>query len=76
MKNETKQKYEAPRIEVIKMESEGLMVGSGSSGNLSGVSNGGDAFSTPQAYRTSRYSSGVSLGEVEDMINDLLTVPE
>ena len=75
MKNETKQKYEAPRIEVIKMESEGLMVGSGSSGNLPGVPSG-DAFSTPQAYRTSRYSSDVSLGEVEDMINDLLTVPE
>lgn len=73
MKNETKQKYEAPRIEVIKMESEGLMVGSGSSGNLSGVSNGGDAFSTPKAYRATR-SYGTS--EIEDMINDILTFEE
>lgn len=71
MKNEVKQKYESPRIEVIRMESEGLMVGS-----LPGVGDGGSAFSTTRAYRATTRSYGTSIDDVEDMINDILTFDE
>lgn len=73
MKNEVKQKYESPRIEVIRMESEGLMV---TSGGLNSVGNGGSAFSTTRAYRANTRSYGTSSSDLEDMINDILTFEE
>lgn len=73
MKNEVKQKYESPRIEVIRMESEGLMV---SSGSLPSVGNGGSAFGTTRTYRATTRSYGTSIDDVEDMINDILTFDE
>ena len=72
MKNEAKQKYESPRIEVIRMESEGLMVGSGGNGSLNGVGNGGSAFST-SSYRATTRSYSTNTSDFEDMINDILT---
>ena len=71
MKNEVKQKYESPRIEVIRMESEGLMVSS-----LPPVGNGGSAFSTTRAYRANTRSYSTGTGDLEDMINDILTFEE
>ena len=68
MKNEVKQKYESPRIEVIRMESEGLMVSS-----LPPVGNGGSAFGTTRAYRANTRSYSTSTSDFEDMINDILT---
>lgn len=70
MKQTMKEAYVAPTIEVIKMENEGtVMSASGSLGN-GGIGNGGP-IGTPTSTKSYR---GASSSDLEDMINDILTV--
>ena len=66
-----KQPYSPPQIEVIKMESEGSVMSASNFG-------GGSAYSTGRrgSYRSSgtrRYNSS-STSDLEDLINDILTI--
>jgi hypothetical protein len=69
----TKQKYVPPRMEVMQMENEGVIAGSG---NLPGVNDSDSAFSTG-SYSSSRsgYNSASS-SDLEDLINDILTIEQ
>ena len=64
-----KEKYLAPQIEIIKMENEGVIA---TSGNLPSVGNGGNAYSS--RARSTRGYNGSS--DLEDMINDILTIEQ
>lgn len=76
MKTKQKEQYLTPAIEVIKMETEGgVMSGS----MIGGIGDGGNAFSGNTYGRrtggTTRHSySGASTSELEDLINDILTI--
>lgn len=71
MKQKEKQKYTAPAIEVIRMESEGIM-----------ASSLGDMPQRPwgssSAARRTRsaggYGRSASTSDLEDLINDILTI--
>ena len=66
MKEMQKKQYVAPSIEVIAMENEGVIAASGAgSGNTEGY--------TPTPLSSSTYN-GASSSDLEDMINDILTV--
>lgn len=69
MKQTNKDAYVAPSIEIIEMENEGVIAASGNN-TISGMGNGGNV-GTPT--RSSR-SYGASSSDLEDMINDILTV--
>ena len=60
MKEKRKAKYVTPQIEIIEMESEGVMALSNMPGGRS------------SRRSTQRYSSS-SITELEDLINDILT---
>lgn len=70
MEQRKKMKYETPLIEVIKMENEGVIASS----------HGGDMNEVPwrsnsvNSRNSSGYSSAASSGDLEDLINDILTV--
>lgn len=66
MKVMQKKQYEAPSIEVIAMENEGVIAASGASGSST------EGY-TPTPLSGSAYS-GASSSDLEDMINDILTV--
>ena len=66
-----KEKYLAPQIEIIKMENEGVIA---TSGNLPSVGNGGNAYSILARY--TRGYNGASSSDLEDMINDILTIEQ
>lgn len=68
MEKKQKKQYEAPAIEVIAMENEGVIAASGASG-ASG--NEGYGESTMSGYYNPGNASG---SDLEDMINDILTV--
>lgn len=75
MKTKRKEQYLAPAIEVIKMETEGGVM----SGSMNGVGDGGSALSgNTYGRRTggaTRHSYGsASTSELEDLINDILTI--
>lgn len=68
MKPKEKQKYTAPAIEVIRMESEGIM-----------ASSLGDMSQRPWGSSTGRtrstgYGRAASGSDLEDLINDILTI--
>ena len=65
MKEMQKKQYVAPSIEVIAMENEGVIAASGAGGNTEDY--------TPTPLSGSAYS-GASSSDLEDMINDILTV--
>ena len=63
MEKKQKKQYEAPAIEVIAMENEGVIAASGASTeNYEPVPISGSAY------------NGASSSDLEDMINDILTV--
>lgn len=68
MKQTIKDAYVAPSIEIIEMENEGVIASSNNT--INGIGNGGGV-GTPT--RSSR-SYGASSSDLEDMINDILTV--
>lgn len=71
MNSKQKEQYMAPAIEVIKMEAEGSVMSA--SGNLPDVEPGG---SGTRSSRTRNGYNGASSSELEDMINDILTVDQ
>lgn len=71
MNSKRKEQYMAPAIEVIKMEAEGSVMSA--SGNLPDVEPGGSGTRSSRTY--SGYN-GASSSELEDMINDILTVDQ
>lgn len=73
MKSKQKEQYVAPAIEVIKMQTEGSVM----TGSLNGVPDGGSAFSSYNGGGRSRNSyNAASSSELEDLINDILTVEQ
>ena len=56
MKNQVKEKYLAPQIEVIQMETEGTSCVIAGSGNLGGFGNGGSIGTSSRNYGRSRGS--------------------
>lgn len=70
MKN--KENYVSPQIEVIPMETEGVIAGSG---KLPGVGDGGGGYRSAGTYRSgsTRGYNGSAVSDFEDMINDILT---
>lgn len=70
MKN--KENYVSPQIEVIPMETEGVIAGSG---KLPGVGDGGGGYRSAGTYRSgsTRGYNGSAISDFEDMINDILT---
>ena len=71
MKQEKKQMYVAPAIEVIKMENEGVIAAS--SGSLGDLIDGGSAFSAGRSGRGGRSYNSASGSDLESMIEDILT---
>lgn len=69
--NSLRQAYLPPTVEVIKVENEGVIA---LSGNLPSVGNGGDAFST--SGRRSYSGASPASSDLEDMINDILTIEQ
>lgn len=67
MKEERKAKYVAPLIEIIEMESEGVMALSNMPGGNPGLPG------RSSSRRTTQRHSSSSMSELEDMINDILT---
>ena len=74
MKNQVKEKYLAPQIEVIQMETEGTSCVIAGSGNLGGFGNGGSIGTSSRNYGRSRGSRNATSSELEDLINDILTI--
>ena len=69
--------YLPPCIEVIEMAVEGsVMVGSVSgSAKAPGYSEGGSIFGSAPARRSNSYSAGIA-SDIEDLINDILTIEQ
>lgn len=68
---QTKQMYVSPQVEVIEVENEGVIAVSGY-GSVSGMGNSPWA---PKSSAGSTYnSSGTNSSDLEDMINDILTI--
>ncbi|EKU88198.1 hypothetical protein [Bacteroides oleiciplenus] len=67
-----KENYVSPQIEVIPMETEGVIAGSG---DLPGVGDGGGGYRSAGTYRSgsTRGYNGSAVSDLEDMINDILT---
>ena len=65
MEKKQKKQYEAPAIEVIAMENEGVIAASGGVGSTENYD--------PKPLSGSAYN-GASSSDLEDMINDILTV--
>ena len=71
-----KERYVSPRIEVIRIENEGSVMAA--SGNLPSPGDGGSGYSSASTYRSgsSRNYSGASSSDLEDLINDILTIEQ
>ncbi|WP_300699962.1 hypothetical protein [Bacteroides sp.] len=67
-----KQAYTAPSIEVIEMENEGAVMTASATGSLGGFGKGETIGGTSGTKARSYNSAGSS--DLEDMINDILTV--
>ena len=70
MKQAMKEAYVAPTIEVIKMENEGVIAASGGSNSIPDFGNGGGVGTPTQSYK----SYNATNSDLEDMINDILTI--
>ncbi len=72
-----KEKYIKPMIEIIEVQNEGIMASSitgvGTGGNLG---NGGSMFGTPgtRSRSANTHQSASPMQDLEDLINDILTV--
>ena len=61
-----KKQYAAPTIEVIAMENEGVIAASGGTGSTENYN--------PTPLSGSTYNGSATSNDLEDMINDILTV--
>lgn len=68
--NENKATYTAPSIEIIEMENEGVIA---ASNEMPTFGNGGNIGGSSNSRSRSSYNSAAS-SDLEDMINDILTV--
>lgn len=68
-KQMVKETYTAPSMEVIKMEIEGVIAGSTNTGSTEGYTSG-----TLNGASTGRSYNSASSSELEDFINDILTI--
>lgn len=68
-----KQPYSPPQIEVIKMESEGSVMSASNFGGGSAYSTGRRSGSYRSSGSTRRHNSS-SISDLEDLINDILTI--
>lgn len=73
MNSKQKEQYTAPALEVIKMETEGSVMSASSSVTLPDVEPGG---SGTRSSRTRSGYNAASSSDLEDMINDILTVEQ
>lgn len=73
MNSKQKEQYIAPALEVIKMETEGSVMSASANSSLPDVEPGG---SGTRSSRTRSGYNGASSSELEDMINDILTVDQ
>lgn len=73
MNSKQKEQYIAPALEVIKMETEGNVMSASANGSLPDVGNGG---SGTRSSRTRSGYNAASSNDLEDMINDILTVDQ
>ena len=71
MKQKDRQKYTAPCIEVIAVENEGSVMAA----SLDPVYDGGSATRSISSGNTRNYNSASS-SDLEDLINDILTVEQ
>lgn len=71
MKQKEKQQYTAPAIEVIQMESEGIMASS--LGDM-GQKDWRSAARSGSGNRSGGYGRAASGSDLEDLINDILTI--
>lgn len=73
---EARQTYVPPAIEIIEVENEGVMAASVNTSPGGSYGNGGSMFGTSTRSSTTRSNphSTSTLGELEDIINDILTV--
>ena len=77
MQNKNKQKYVAPAIEIIEVENEGVIASSINGGiSAPGMGNGGSAFGTSgtRSRSNNAHQSASPMQDLEDLINDILTV--
>lgn len=68
---QTKMGYVAPSIEIIELENEGVIASSGNT--IHGIGNGGNIGTPTNRSGRSGYNAAAS-SDLEDMINDILTV--
>ena len=66
---QTKKTYVSPHIEVIELENEGVIA---SSVNVTGMP--GDTWSPKSSARSMYSGSNAGSSDLEDMINDILTI--
>lgn len=71
-----KEKYQAPGIEIIEVENEGVMANSTSNGNgtIYDFSGENPMFSSGTRSASGNMKAASPLQELEDIINDILTV--
>ncbi|NDV84243.1 hypothetical protein [Bacteroides sp. 51] len=70
-----KQIYQAPCIEIIRVENEGIMANSvTSNGGMGGFDGKHEMFSAGARSRTSSQSTSGPMQDLEDALNDLFTV--
>lgn len=69
MTEKQKAAYVAPSIEVIEMENEGIIASS-----LNGFGNGNNLGTPPNPSSKARSYGSASSNDLEDMINDILTI--
>lgn len=74
MEDKTRERYVSPHIEVIPMETEGCVM-TASSGALEGLGNGGNWGTQTRSTGRQQYNAA-SDSDIEDLINDILTVEQ
>lgn len=76
MKTKRKEQYLAPAIEVIKMETEGGVMSGSLGGGIGDGGNGlaGNSYGRRTGGATRHSYGSASTSELEDLINDILTI--
>lgn len=72
MNSKQKEQYLPPTIEVIEMQTEGGVM----SGSLTGVPDGGSATTSYRIGTSRNHYNAASSSELEDIINDILTIEQ
>lgn len=73
MTKKRKEAYVSPRMEVIRMENEGVIA---ASGGLDGLGNGGKWGNVSNTRSTPYGGTRATESDIEEMLNDLFTVEQ